>query len=89
MGSLFTEFVTEVMAILSGTELLLSKNVTRRKRHGCCGSRAAVAAVPTMAKTSTISAVLWESMQGPEQLSGSKKKGNFIMYTRETCNTGK
>jgi hypothetical protein len=79
MGSLWTEFQAEIMEIVSGTKILLSKNVTRRKRHSCCGSGtaisaiAAIAALATLTKTSTISAVLWESIQGPEQLGGSNK----------------
>jgi hypothetical protein len=86
MGSLCTEFQAEMMAILKFAELFLCKNVTRRKRRSCCGSRspvavAAVAATATLAKTSNKSAVLRESIQAPEQLSGSSKS-NFAVNTR-------
>jgi len=44
MGSLPTVFQAEVMAILTCTEHLLPKNVTRRM-HICSESRAAIAAL--------------------------------------------
>jgi hypothetical protein len=56
------------MAILRCTELLLFKNVT--KIHTCSDKRAAMA---TLAKTTTKSALVWKSMQVLEKLSGSKK----------------
>jgi hypothetical protein len=54
------------MAILMCTELLLSKNVTRRRIH----SRAAIAAV---AKTTTKLSPVRECMQVLEKLSVSNK----------------
>jgi hypothetical protein len=54
------------MAILICTELLFSKNVTRRRIH----SRAAIAA---MAKTTTKSAPVRECMQVLEKLNVSNK----------------
>ena len=45
MGSLSTVFSAEVMAILKCTELLLTKNLTRRRIHICSDSRAAIAAL--------------------------------------------
>jgi hypothetical protein len=45
MGSLSTVFFAEVMAILKCTELLLTKNLTRRRIHICSDSRAAIAAL--------------------------------------------
>jgi uncharacterized membrane protein len=54
MGSLSTVFQAEVMAILWSTQLLLSKNVKRRRIHICCDSKAAIA---TLAKTTTESAL--------------------------------
>jgi hypothetical protein len=45
MGSLSTVFFAEVMAILRCVELLLRKNLTRRRIHICSDSRAAVAAL--------------------------------------------
>jgi ribonuclease HI len=60
----------EMMVILRCTELLLSKNITRRRIHICFDSRAAIAA---LAKTTTVSALLWENMQVLEKLCGSNK----------------
>jgi hypothetical protein len=45
MGRLSTVFSAEVMAILKCTELLLTKNLTRRIIHICSDSRAAIAAL--------------------------------------------
>jgi hypothetical protein len=45
MGSLSTVFLTEVMAILKCTEILVSKNVTRTRIHNYSDSRAAIAAL--------------------------------------------
>jgi hypothetical protein len=50
MGSLSTVFSAEVMAILRCAELLLTKNLTRRRVHICSDSTAAIAA---LAKTTT------------------------------------
>jgi hypothetical protein len=58
-----------MMAILRCKELLLFKNVKRRI-HICSDKRAAMA---TLAKTTTKSALVWKSMQVLEKLSGSKK----------------
>jgi D-serine deaminase-like pyridoxal phosphate-dependent protein len=68
MGSLFTVFQAEVMVILRCTELLLSKNIMKRRIHICSDSRAATAA---LAKTTTKLALVWDSMQALEKLSGS------------------
>ena len=68
MGSLFTVFHAKVMAILRCTELLLSKNIMRRRIHICHDSRAATAA---LAKTTTKLALVWESTPVIEELSGS------------------
>jgi ribonuclease HI len=70
MGSLSTVFSAEVMAILRCTELLLTKNLMRRRIHICSDSRAAIAA---LAKTTTESSLVWECMQGLEKLSKSNK----------------
>jgi len=45
MGSLSTAFQAEVMAVLKCRELLLSKNVNRRRIHYLSDSRAAIAAL--------------------------------------------
>jgi ribonuclease HI len=60
MGSLSTIFSVEVMAILRCTELLLTKNLMRRRIHICSDSRAAIAA---LAKPTTKSSLVWECMQ--------------------------
>jgi len=70
MGSLSTVLQAEMMVILRCTQLLLSKDVTRRRIHICFDSRAAIAAI---AKTTTESALLWENMQVLEKLCGSNK----------------
>jgi hypothetical protein len=69
MGSLSTVFQVEAMAILRCKELLLPKNV-RRRTHVCPDSRAAIAA---LAETTTESAMVWDSMQALEKLSGPNK----------------
>jgi hypothetical protein len=66
MGSLSTVFSAKVMAILRYTELLLTKNLTRRRIHICSDSRAALAA---LAKTTTKSSLVWECIQVLEKLS--------------------
>jgi hypothetical protein len=50
MGSLSTVLFAEVIAILRCVELLLTKNLTRRRIHICSDSRVAIAA---LAKTTT------------------------------------
>ena len=45
MGSLSTALQAEVMAVLKCTELLLSKNINRRRIRICSDSRAAIAAL--------------------------------------------
>jgi ribonuclease HI len=70
MGSISTVFSAELMAILSCTELLLTKNLTRRRIHICSDSRAATAA---LVKTNTESSLVWECMQVLEKLSKSNK----------------
>jgi ribonuclease HI len=70
MGSLSTVFSAEVMAILRCTELLLTKNLMRRRIHICSDSTAAIAA---LAKTTTESSLVWECMQGLEKLSKSNR----------------
>jgi hypothetical protein len=58
------------MAILRCTELLLTKNLTRRRIHICFDSRAALAA---LMKTITESSLVWEYMQVLEKLSKFNK----------------
>jgi ribonuclease HI len=70
MGSLSMVFSAEVMAVLRCAELLLTKNLTRRRIHICCDSRAAIAA---LAKTTTESSLVWECMQVLEKLSKSNR----------------
>jgi ribonuclease HI len=70
MGSLSTVFSAEVMTILWCTELLLTKNLTRRRIHICSDSRVAIAA---LAKTTTESSLVWKCMQVLEKLSKSNK----------------
>jgi hypothetical protein len=70
MGSLPTVFLTDVMAILRGVELLLTKNLTRRRIYICSDSRAAIAA---LAKTTTESSLVWECMQVLENLNKSNR----------------
>jgi ribonuclease HI len=70
MGSLSTVFSAEVMAILRCTELLLTRNLMRRRIHVCSDSRAALA---TLANTTTESSLVWECMQVLEKLSKSNK----------------
>jgi hypothetical protein len=60
----------KVMAILRRSELLLSKNLMRRRIHMCCDSRAALAA---LAKTTTESSLVWECMQVLGRLSEFNK----------------
>jgi hypothetical protein len=60
MGSLSTVFSAKVMAILRCTELLLTKNLVRRRIHICSDSRAVLAA---LAKTTTKSSLIWVCMQ--------------------------
>jgi hypothetical protein len=69
-GSLATVFSAEVMAVPRCTELLLTKNLTRRRIHICSESRAGLAA---LAKTTTESSLVWECMQVLEKLSKSNK----------------
>jgi ribonuclease HI len=70
MGNLSTVFSAEVIAILRCAELLLTKNLTRRRIHICSDSRVAIAA---LAKTTTESSLVWECMQVLEKLSKSNK----------------
>jgi ribonuclease HI len=70
MGSLSTVFSDEMMAILRCAELLLTKNLTRRRIHICSDSRAAIAALE---KTAIESSLFWECMQVLENLSKSNK----------------
>jgi hypothetical protein len=49
---------------------LVFNNIMRRRIHICSGSRAVIAA---LTKITTKSALVWESMQGLEKLSGSVK----------------
>jgi ribonuclease HI len=60
MGSLSMVFCAKGMAILGCTELLLTKNLMRRRTHICSDSRAALAA---LAKTTTQLSLVWECMQ--------------------------
>jgi hypothetical protein len=59
MGSLSAMFSAKVMAILRYRELLLTKNIMRRRIHTYC-SRAALAA---LVKTTTESSLVWECKQ--------------------------
>ena len=70
MGSLSTVFSAEVMAILRCTELLLTKNLMRKRIHICSDRRAATEA---LAKATTESSLVWECMQVLETLSKSNK----------------
>jgi hypothetical protein len=56
------------MVILRCTEFLLSKYLTRRNIKICSDSRAAIAA---LAKSTTESSLVWESILAPRKLSGS------------------
>jgi ribonuclease HI len=73
MGRFSTVFSAEVIAILRCTELLLSKNLMRRRIHICSDSRAAIA---TLAKTTTESLLVCKHMQVLEKLS---KPNNAIL----------
>jgi hypothetical protein len=64
-------FQAEVTAILRCTEILLSKNVTRRRTYICSDSSRAPKGAP--AKTTTELALVWDSMQALEKLNGFKK----------------
>jgi hypothetical protein len=55
MGSLSTVFSAKVMAILRCTEILLTKNLMRRRIHTCSDSRTALV---TLAKTTTESSLV-------------------------------
>jgi hypothetical protein len=79
METLFTVFQAEVMGILRCTELLLSKNIIRII-HICPDSRAS--------KATTKLALVQDSMQALEKLSGSSTV-NCCMDTRASLNTGK
>jgi hypothetical protein len=54
MSSLSAVFQAEMMAILRCEKLLLSKNVRRRKRRSCCGSKTAIAALLKSSAKSTV-----------------------------------
>jgi hypothetical protein len=60
IGSLCTGFSARMMAILSCTELLLTKILIRQRIHICSDSRAALAA---LAETTNKSSLIWECMQ--------------------------
>jgi hypothetical protein len=68
MGSLSTVF--SAMAILKCAEILLTKNLTRRRIHVCSDIIAAIAA---LAKTTTESSLVWECTQVLEKLSNPTK----------------
>jgi hypothetical protein len=70
MGSLSMMFSAKVMASLRCAELLLTKNLTRRRIHICCDSRAALVA---LAKTATKSSLVSECMQVLGRLSEINK----------------
>jgi hypothetical protein len=70
MGSLSTVFSAEVMAVLRCIELLLTKNLTRRRIHICSDSRAALAAP---AGTTSESSLVRECMQVLGKLSEFNK----------------
>jgi hypothetical protein len=82
MSSLSTASQAEVIDILRCKELLLSKNVMIRRIHICYDSRAAIAAITALAKTTT-EFLVWESMRGLEKLSGSHTGTPGIMEYRE------
>ena len=60
MGSLSVVFLAKLVAILRCTELLLTKNLVRRRIHICCDSRAVLAA---LVKTTTDLSLVWERTQ--------------------------
>ena len=60
MGSLSKVFSAEVITILRYTELLLTKNLMKRRIHICSDSRAALV---ELAKTATESSLVWECIQ--------------------------
>jgi hypothetical protein len=70
MGSLSTVFSVDMMAIVRCIELLLTKNLVRRRTHICSDSRTALAA---LAKTTTQSSLVWECIQGLGKLSELSK----------------
>ena len=70
MGSPSTLFQVEVMTILRCTELLLSKNIMRRRTRFCSDSRTAAAA---LANYTTKLVLVWKSMQALKKISGSNK----------------
>jgi ribonuclease HI len=70
MGSLSMMSSAEVMAVLRCAELLLTKNLKRRRIPMCSDSRAALAA---LVKTATESSLVWECMQMLEKLSELNK----------------
>jgi ribonuclease HI len=66
IGSLSTVFSAKLMTILRCTELLLTKNLMRKRIHICSDSRAALA---SLAQTTTESTLVWECMQVLRKLS--------------------
>jgi hypothetical protein len=70
MGSFSTVFQGEVMALNGCTELFLSKNITRMRKHISHYNRAAIEA---LVKITTELSLVWESMQVLEKLTGSDK----------------
>jgi len=70
IGRLSSVSQAEETAVLRCTELLLPKNVKRRRIRICSDSRVAIAA---LAITTTESALVWDSMQALEKPSGSNK----------------
>jgi len=78
MGSLFAVLQAKVMAILRCTELLLSKNKTRRRRIHFASSCRVV--IEGLAKTTTQSALVWEYVKVLEKLCGSNK-GTLVCIT--------
>jgi ribonuclease HI len=70
MDSLSTVFSAKVMAVLMCTELLLTKNLMRRRIHICSDSKAALVA---LVKTTTVSSLVWECMHMLGKLSEFNK----------------
>jgi hypothetical protein len=70
MGSLSAVFLSQEMVILRCAQLLVSKNVPRRRIHTCSDK---MAATEKLAKTTIESAFIYERMQAVEKISRCNK----------------